>query len=141
MRQQGEPWLRGPRFHDGRRAGVRPTRWSATVGGRAVITTVRNIGLPVMNVLSANEAELIGSWVIKSGRVIKDDVTKRIEWLMSHSLRRLANDSSGWDTLFQDPSDRRLWELIYPQSGMHGGGPPLLRVVTPATARDKYRWP
>lgn len=93
-----------------------------------------------MTPLAADERELVGSWTVKRGHVAKDDVTIRIEWLVSHVLQRLASDASGWDTLYRNPSDGKLWELIYPQSEMHGGGPPLLRIVSPATARDKYKW-
>jgi len=94
----------------------------------------------MMNSLTPDEIELRGSWIAESGRVIKDDVAKRIEWLVEHSLRRLTTDSSGWDTLYRDPGDGRLWELIYPLSEMHGGGPPLLRNVSPEVARSRYGW-
>ena len=40
--------------------------------------------------------------------------------------------------LYRDPNDNRLWELIYPQSEMHGGGPPELRNLTFNEARQKY---
>lgn len=92
-----------------------------------------------MNKLLPNESELVGSWVVRNGRVVKDDVTKRIELLIQQVLRKVASDASGWDTLFRDPSDGRFWELIYPHSEMHGGGPPLLRVVTATIVHDKYK--
>jgi hypothetical protein len=93
-----------------------------------------------MKPLSRDENELRGAWIVVRGRVAKDDVTERIEWLVAHSLRRLGTDASGWDTLFRDPADGRLWEMIYPQSEMQGGGPPLLRHLSPDAARAKYRW-
>ena len=51
---------------------------------------------------------------------------------------KLGGDASGWDVLFRDPTDGRLWELIYPQSEPHGGGPPQLRCLTADEARQKY---
>jgi hypothetical protein len=38
-------------------------------------------------------------------------------------LEKLGHDPSGWDTLYRDPATGALWEVIYPQSYMHGGGP------------------
>jgi hypothetical protein len=93
-----------------------------------------------MKALASNETELVGSWTVKDNRILKDDVTDRIEWLIMHSLRQIGTDASGWDTLFRDPADGRLWELIYPQSETHGGGPPLLRNISPEIACDKYNW-
>ncbi|HEX8151856.1 MAG TPA: Imm27 family immunity protein [Thermoanaerobaculia bacterium] len=93
-----------------------------------------------MRKLGADETELVGSWLVKHGRTVNDDVANRIEWLTRGPLRRIATDASGWDTLFEDPGDGRLWERIYPASEMHGGGPPLLRVVSPEAARTKYGW-
>jgi hypothetical protein len=90
--------------------------------------------------LSPSETLLVGAWLSKNGHIIEDPVSLRIRWLILSSLRRNATDATGWDTLYEDPRDGRLWELIYPQSEMHGGGPPLLRVVTEAEARLKYAY-
>jgi len=94
-----------------------------------------------MQDLSPDESELRGSWLTRSGRVVKDEVTERIEWLLLNRLQRLASDASGWDTLLRSRTDGRLWELVYPHSEMHGGGPPLLRVMSPEAARIKYGRP
>jgi len=93
-----------------------------------------------MEGLFANETVLEGAWTSKDGRVIEDPVSLRIKWLIGNWLRRKATDATGWDTLYEDPHDGRLWELIYPHSEMHGGGPPLLRVVTDADALLKYSY-
>ena len=46
--------------------------------------------------------------------------------------------SAGWETLYRDPRDGRLWELTYPQSEMHGGGPRRLHVLSRDEAAAKY---
>jgi len=45
---------------------------------------------------------------------------------------------SGRDDLYRDPDDGRLWELTWPQSDMHGGGPHRLSCLTIDAARMKY---
>ena len=50
------------------------------------------------------------------------------------------HDASGWDSLYLDPNDDRLWELIYPLGEMQGGGPPKLSLVSPGEAQRKYSW-
>lgn len=89
--------------------------------------------------LSPHENELVGGWTTKNGKTIEDGVSERIRWLVGNSLKRVAADETGWDTLYEDLHDGRLWELIYPHSEMHGGGPPLLRVVALREGRVKYR--
>ena len=89
--------------------------------------------------LQPDEIVLTGNWLVAGGSVIADDVCRCIEWLIESRLERLATDSSGWDTLYRDPRDGRLWEHTYPQSGMHGGGPPQLKVVSPESVAAKYR--
>ena len=90
--------------------------------------------------LSPHETLLLGSWTSKNGNTVEDAVSERISWLTGNSLRRRATDATGWDTLYEDPRDGRLWELIYPHSEMHGGGPPLLRIITAVDARLKYTY-
>jgi hypothetical protein len=65
-------------------------------------------------------------------------VCERVEWLVTSQLHRVATDPSGWNTLYEDPRDGRLWELTYPKSEMHGGGPPTLTVVAKDEARHRY---
>jgi hypothetical protein len=66
------------------------------------------------------------------------DPSGRIHELVRSHLSKLGCDASGWETLYVDPVDGRLWELTYPQSGLHGGGPPELRCLTRDEARRKY---
>lgn len=84
------------------------------------------------------ENKLIGHWVVENGSVVKDDVTKRIELLIKDYLRKIATDASGWDVLYIDPIDKRLWERVYLESELHGGGPPSLINISETDAKIKY---
>ncbi|SFM17144.1 Immunity protein 27 [Bradyrhizobium sp. NFR13] len=53
-------------------------------------------------------------------------------------LEEIGHDASGWDTLFRDPVSGALWEITYPHSEMHGGGPRQLDEIAPSDAEAKY---
>ena len=74
--------------------------------------------------LAANEANLLGAWLEKRDRIVADPICKRIEWLIANHHVQLGADPSGWGELYRGPHDGRLWQLTWPQSEMHGGGPP-----------------
>jgi hypothetical protein len=93
----------------------------------------------VMTDLQPDETLLTGDLIVDGTTVVGDDVCRRIEWLLESRLDRLAADASGWETLYRDPRDGRLWERTYPQGEMHGGGPPQLSVVAAEDASSKYR--
>ncbi len=85
------------------------------------------------------ETVLTGRWIPNNqGGSIADETCRRIDRLIHTHLKELGRDTSGWDVLYRDPDDRRLWELIYPHSELHGGGPPQLRYLTVDEARRKY---
>jgi hypothetical protein len=88
--------------------------------------------------LLPDEMHLQGRWIEREGRVVGDATCKRIEQLTASELERLATDWSGWDTLYRDPRDDRLWEHTFPESAMHGGGPPVLTAVPFEYAVTKY---
>ena len=81
--------------------------------------------------LAPKESELRGSWIVTAAAhgVMEDPTCQRIRALVANTLQLVAISSDGWRKLFRDPVDQRYWELSYPQSEMHGGGPPMLRVV------------
>lgn len=89
--------------------------------------------------LRKDESELVGSWTMIEGRMAEDETSKRIRALVSRELRPIAVSSDGWDRLYEDPQDHRLWELSYPSSEVHGGGPPALRVVEFQAVKGKYK--
>jgi hypothetical protein len=88
--------------------------------------------------LAPDEDILRGSWVGVGAQLQADPVCDRVEWLVKSRLQRVAADASGWNTLYSDPRDGRLWELTYPRSEMQGGGPPTLAVVAKDEARRRY---
>ena len=89
--------------------------------------------------LKAEETDLVGHWTFTGDQVQKDEISLRIEGLINNYLERIGQDASGWNVLFRDPYDGRLWELTYPNSELHGGGPPRLTVLTKEEALTKYK--
>ncbi|HEX8129177.1 MAG TPA: Imm27 family immunity protein [Pyrinomonadaceae bacterium] len=86
--------------------------------------------------LRPHETDLLGRWIVVDGKVVGDANTERIEKLTKEYLEKVAG--GGWDTLYRDPKDGRYWELIYPESHMHGGGPPRLTYLSHEQVRGKY---
>jgi hypothetical protein len=89
------------------------------------------------NALGSDETDLVGQWLLVDGRVEGDAVSDRIQWLLPR-LDEIAHSADGWDTLYRDHRDGRWWELTYPQSEMHGGGPQRLTNISPAAVKAKY---
>ena len=88
--------------------------------------------------LGPQESLLVGRWLDVQGSTQSDAVAKRIDILVSEYLVRVAATPDGWDVLFRDPADSRLWELTYLSSESHAGGPPRLAVIAGADAAQKY---
>jgi len=81
---------------------------------------------------------ITGAWVTSRPTVVDDAACHRIDALISSYLQKVAVDPTGWETLYRDPRDLRLWEHTYPHGEMHGGGPPQLRVMELDAASAKY---
>jgi hypothetical protein len=62
----------------------------------------------------------------------------RIQQLIRDELVQIARDLSGWRVLYRDPKDAKLWELSYPNSEMHGGGPAKLTWVSSQLAEKVF---
>jgi hypothetical protein len=94
----------------------------------------------MMQRIEPHETELTGNWIVEDGRARGDAVCQRVEWLTQSFLVKIADSrqSGGWETLYHDPIDGRLWERTYPNGEMHGGGPPRLAFLTPEEAAKKY---
>lgn len=93
------------------------------------------------DLLRPSETLLEGRWILEEGRMVADPTARRIERLATDHLRRLGASPDGWDILYRDPRDGRLWELVRPVSGMQGGGPPTLRRIAVDEAVQKYGEP
>lgn len=86
--------------------------------------------------LNPGEHILVGKWSVVDGTMQRDEVCLRIEYLVSDVLQKISVES--WEALYRDPVDGRFWELTWPQSHLHGGGPPQLQHLTDELARRKY---
>jgi len=93
-----------------------------------------------MKPLEPDEIRLEGKWVKVAGKVIADDTALRINELISSELTKLATANGGWDVLYIDKRDGRMWELTYPHSDWHGGGPPSLTNLSKDQAEKKYQF-
>lgn len=89
--------------------------------------------------LRADETKLVGSWTMVDGLMIEDETSRRIRTLIKEQLTPIASSTDGWERLYKDPQDHRLWELTYPSGEMQGGGPPSLRVINEDAAQRKYK--
>jgi hypothetical protein len=88
--------------------------------------------------IQPNEFQLTGKWLSRDGRVVADETCARINELIHSHLKQLGRDASGWNVLYRDPEDGRFWELTYPQSDLHGGGPPQLQCLALDEAKTRY---
>lgn len=52
-----------------------------------------------------------------------------IDGMLESKLEKQKADESGWYVLYRHRDTGLFWELTYPQSHMHGGGPRLLRCL------------
>ncbi|MGD1879801.1 MAG: Imm27 family immunity protein [Kiloniellaceae bacterium] len=89
--------------------------------------------------IAPSETLFTGKWISRDSQVVVDETCDRIDTLVRSHLKELGRDASGWDVLYRDPEDGRIWELTHPQSKLHGGGPPQLRCITFDEAKKKYR--
>ena len=88
--------------------------------------------------IDIDEREIRGKWIIDGRKIQADENCKRIELLITSYLHFIGCDSSGWDRLYLSPDDGRYWELTYPESELHGGGPPCLVCLPIEEAQTKY---
>jgi hypothetical protein len=77
-----------------------------------------------------------GRWNFYGQRVIADAACGQIDALL-RSLTPYASTEGGWTKLYRDESGV-FWELTYPQSEMHGGGPPRLESLSREEMRLKH---
>ncbi|NVN92055.1 MAG: hypothetical protein HXX11_15845 [Desulfuromonadales bacterium] len=90
-----------------------------------------------MTHIRPDETELQGFWIDLGSSMTPDANWERIEKLTSDYLEHLAMTSDGRERLYRDPADGRLWERI-PVAHNLPAGPPLLQVISPSRAQEKY---
>ena len=91
-----------------------------------------------MTAIAATENVLEGRWVSVGGAIRADEVALRIQRLIESHLKFVASRENGWTKLYRDPTDGRYWELSYPSSEMHGGGPPKLETLSLVSVTSRY---
>jgi hypothetical protein len=93
-----------------------------------------------MKLLLPTETQLDGKWIESGKSVVADETCKRIDYLTSTVLKKIAvsKEHGAWETLYQDATDERFWEKTFPHGEMHGGGPPSLRMIPVDEASKKY---
>jgi hypothetical protein len=96
------------------------------------------VGKPLPGVSGEQYAELSESESELRGEVSGDAADERIRWLAINRLEALGTTSAGWDWLFRDPRDGRLWELTFPEGSLHGSGPRRLRSISAEEALARY---
>ena len=52
------------------------------------------------------------------------------------SLVKVAVDDVNWEKLYQSRADGSFWLMTYPESELHGGGPPRLERIDEAAAQS-----
>lgn len=90
--------------------------------------------------IKPTETVIDSDWWIKANNLTEEEgreVSRRILFLTEKYLKQIFDD--GWEKLYQDSDDLRYWELTYPRSEWHGGGPPLLRYLTDEEAIARYK--
>lgn len=50
----------------------------------------------------------------------------------------VATDESGWETLYQDKASKEFWVRTFPDSQLHGGGLPLLTMLSESEAKNRF---
>jgi hypothetical protein len=84
--------------------------------------------------INSNETLIEGQWLLNGQNIAEDENCKRIDWLVQNTLTKITHDESGWEILYQDKIDGRLWVHYYRNSEMQGGGPPALKLITKSQA-------
>jgi hypothetical protein len=71
-------------------------------------------------------SDLKETWVMRDGKMVAEGDCETIDNLLG-SLDRVKDGLGGWVILYLHRNTGEFWELSYPQSEMHGGGPRRLQ--------------
>lgn len=82
--------------------------------------------------------EIVGKWLKVSGKVRGDQACRIIAHLVENHLILVGEREGAWTKLYLDPMTGRYWEHTYPQSYMHGAGPPALTSISKERVQELY---
>jgi hypothetical protein len=54
------------------------------------------------------------------------------------NFTQIAVDGVNWNILHRDPKTGEYWKEFFPQSEMHGGGPPVLVKISEEEAKREF---
>lgn len=74
-------------------------------------------------------SELNDILVLENGRIVARGDAVTINEMLANELQKVGVDEGGWTTIYRHRDTGELWELSYPNSEMHGGGPRRLRLM------------
>lgn len=91
---------------------------------------------------------LIEEFLLKGSTVVAAGDAARIDVMLRDELVKVGAEEGGWTTLYRHKTTGTFWELTYPNSEMHGGGPRQLvelsavtRVLEPDLIADVTFYP
>ena len=64
----------------------------------------------------------------------------RVREYLEASCIEVATDDSGWETLYQNKASKEFWVRTFPDSQLHGGGLPLLTMLSETEARKRFKF-
>jgi hypothetical protein len=77
--------------------------------------------------MTASPKELNDFWHFDGSQMTARGDAAAIDDLLANKLEEQRTDASSWKVLYRHRETGEYWELTYPQSEMHGGGPRRLR--------------
>jgi hypothetical protein len=78
-----------------------------------------------------------GHWSFDDKRVVGDAACEQIDALIP-KFTFLASRDGGWTRLYRTRDCMVFWELTYPRSESHGGGPPRLESYSIGEVQARY---
>jgi len=69
-------------------------------------------------------------WYSEDGKVAARGDAEAIDEMLTTKLEKVRTEEGGWIVIYRHCDTNQLWELSYPQSELHGGGPRRLRLIS-----------
>jgi hypothetical protein len=80
----------------------------------------------------ADPNDLRDLWYSEDGKMLAGADALAINEMLATKLEEVRTDVTNWIVIFRHRDTNQLWELSYPQSELHGGGPRRLRLIDSA---------